>query len=480
MNICTIMNICTSNSPPSPSPKPLVTTLSKRSARLTTMKKTHLLIINLTLLFGFTELKAQTLLPKLQNLFGAENVVAVDSSTFKEYYKINVPQLIDHNDESKGTFSNRVLLGYNDSSRPVVMESGPYGFYRKQENPIYKTEIAELLEANQIIIEHRYFGKSIPDSKNLQYLTYEQTSADFHHVRQVLQSVFPEKWIATGHSKGGDAVLAYRFHFPNDVCATVVYGASLTLEAEDKRFNNFFAKKRKTTDGRKIRDLQVYLLKNKERLLPVFNHHIKEIERISEENFGEYDAEMMYDFNVLGLEFLFWQSYGNYENFRNDIIENENGLKEMGYKSILTTDNSEDKTIYLMDIGELNTKSKIHYYQAFSQGGYHGYNIKPFQKYLKHKNYSLSQFAGEKTVFDPSFRLAQKKWAETEMEHVLLVLADTDPWSIVCPIPFPKDKDNIRLVLENSTHSVQLKDFDKEIQQKAKQKLTEWLNKSSH
>ncbi|MBX2930469.1 MAG: hypothetical protein KF781_00825 [Chitinophagaceae bacterium] len=85
------------------------------------MKKIKLLIIGLILLFGLTNLKAQTLLPKLQNLFGAENVITVDSSAYKEFYKIKVMQLIDHNDESKGTFKQEVLLGYNDVSAPTVM-----------------------------------------------------------------------------------------------------------------------------------------------------------------------------------------------------------------------------------------------------------------------------------------------------------------------------------------------------------------------
>ncbi len=268
--------------------------------------KIHLFTIGLILFFGFTDLKAQTLLPKLQELFGSENVVFVDSTAYKEYYKINVPQPIDHNDKSKGSFSNRILLGFNDSVAPVVMESGPYGFYAYQENPQYKTELTQLLNANQIIVEHRYFGESIPDSTNFQYLTYRQASEDFHSIRQLFATFFSDKWVATGHSKGGDAVLAYKFYFPNDMKATVVYGASLTLKAEDKQFEKFLNEKRKTEDGKKIFEQQMYLLKNKKRLLPIFIHHIKEIERMTEYNFGEFDAETMYDFNVLGLDILFW------------------------------------------------------------------------------------------------------------------------------------------------------------------------------
>ena len=68
------------------------------------MKTKTLLLITVLALIGLPGLKAQNLLPKLQELFGAQNVVRADSSAFKEYYKINIPQLIDHTDKNKGLF----------------------------------------------------------------------------------------------------------------------------------------------------------------------------------------------------------------------------------------------------------------------------------------------------------------------------------------------------------------------------------------
>lgn len=111
----------------------------------------------------------------------------------------------------------------------------------------------------------------------------------------------------------------------------------------------------------------------------------------------------------------------------------------------------------------------------FSEGGYYGFDEKPFRKYLKHKSYSLNAFAGEKTFFNNTFRLAEKKWAETEMEHLMLIIADTDPWGAVCPIPFPHNKDNLRLILKNSTHAAKLKDFDEDTRNNAIKKLKAWL-----
>lgn len=435
--------------------------------------KTLLLFI---LFLSSPKFLAQSLLPELQELFGKDNVIYVDSSAFKEYYKVNIPMLIDHNDANKGTYLNRILLGFNDKASAVVIESGPYGFYPFQENITYKTELTELLDANQIIVEHRYFGKSIPDSTSFKYLTYKQVSDDFHYIRKSLNTIFPDKWVATGHSKGGDAVFAYKYYYPDDVNATVAYGISTTLEAEDIRFQNFIKEKRKTEDGKKIFQNQLYLLKNKKRLLPAFVNFNNQVQKILNINYGPYDAETMYDYGVLDLEAMFWQSYGNYEVFKNRLESNEEELLEMGLTAEPSLKSLEDKLVYFLDLSSLDKRYRAHYYQAFSEGGYYGYDEKPFRKYLKNKNYPLSIFAAQKTVFDPTFRLAQQEWAATKMSHFMLVIADTDPWGICCAIPFPSTKDNLKLVLKNSNHSAHLKDFDQQTRAAAIKKLRSWIN----
>lgn len=438
------------------------------------MKIKFLLAIAASMLLFLSNLKAQSLLPKLEQLFGAENVKQIDSSRFNQYYRLSIPQLIDHNDSSKGTFLNSVLLGFNNVSAPIVMESAAYGLTRNYKDLNYKTELTELLNANQIIVEHRYFGTSIPDSSTFKYLTYKQVSDDFHHIRQILNSLFPSKWIATGWSKGGDEAFAYKFYYPDDVEATVAYGISLTIEKEDKRFEEFMAEKRKTVDGQKIYADQIYLLKNKKRLLPAYIDFVQNMEKFMGADYGDYDAEVMYDYSVLDLANTFWQWYGDYGKFKESTEQLYEELISYGYHPIISKDSSRDKLIYLFD-GMSDKKMQAHYYQAFSQGGYYGYDEKPFSKYLKQKDYPLDVFAGQKTVFDNSFRVAQKKYAETDVERVMLILSDTDPWSIICPIPLPPAKDNLKLVLKNSNHAVKLKDFDEATRNNAIQKLKSWI-----
>ena len=438
------------------------------------MKTKFVVSITAFILFSSINLNAQNILPKLQELFGAENIIQVDSSAFKEYYQIDVAQLIDHNDSTKGTFMNRILLGFNSLTAPMVMESAAYGITKNYQDINYKTELTQLLHTNQLIVEHRYFGTSIPDSTTFKYLTYKQVSDDFHHITQKLKTIFSSRWIATGWSKGGDAVFAYKFYYPNDVDATVAYGISLTMEKEDQRFEEFMAEKRKTPEGEKLYEDQIYLLKNKERLLPAFIDYVQDIKKYMEADFIEYDWETMYEYGVLGLQNMFWQRYGDYEKFEQDILLNYEALLEMGYEPKILKHNNKDKLIYVLD-AIYSKKMKAHYYQAFSQGGYYGYDEKPFSKYLKQEDYPLEFFAGQKTVFDNSFRLDQKKFTETEMERVMFILADTDPWSIICPIPMASGKDNVKLTLKDSNHAVKLQDFDEETRNKAIAKLKTWM-----
>lgn len=438
------------------------------------MKKYSFIALTILFLICNLNVNAQNIFPRLQELFGAKNVTSVDSSAFEQYYKIDVVMPIDHDDSSKGTFLNRVLLGFNSLSAPIVMESAAYGLTGTYKNIRYKTELTELLNTNQLIVEHRFFGTSIPDSTSFRYLTYQQVSNDFHQIRQNLNTLFPTKWITTGWSKGGDEVFAYKYYYPNDVEATVGYGFSITSEKEDKRFEEFMADKRKTVDGQKVYKDQIYLLKNKQRLLPAFIDFMQSMEKFTGADYGQYDAEVMYDYNVLDLGYTFWQWYGDYEKFKEGTKSTYETLIEYGYHPIVPKESFKDKMIYLFD-GMTDKRMQAHYYQSFSQGGYYGYDEKPFSKYLKQKDYPLDVFAGQKTVFDNSFRLAQKKFAETEMERVMFILADTDPWSIICPIPMPPGKDNLKLVLKESNHAVKLKDFDEETRKMAIQKIKSWI-----
>lgn len=418
---------------------------------------------------------AQDFKLKLQEIFGKSNVTSIDSSAFKEYYQINVPQLINHEDPNSAVFSQQILLGIVEAAAPTVMQTEGYAIPKNYNDPHFKTELTTLLNANQILVEHRFFGESIPNPNSKEFLTYEQAAQDHHQIREKLKTILTGKWLSTGVSKSGDAALAYRFFYPRDVNATVVYGISLTTHQEEPGIEKFITEKMKTADGQKIQQIQLYLLQNKKKFLPVF----KKIMAFNNKDISGWDAEVLYDYNVLDLQNSFWQYYKSYDDLVveiNFIVDEE--LKREGFKLDIPMDKIEDRMIFFatfMGMGSTDKKMKSHYYQAFSQGGYYGYDETPFRKYLKLKDYPLSLFAGEPTTFKKEFREAEKKWTETEMEKVIFINGSNDPWAVARIVPNP-EKDNLQIIVNDANHTLKIKDLPAEDYQSVMKKLNKWMD----
>ena len=109
-------------------------------------------------------------------------------------------------------------------------------------NPKYQEELSKLLNANLVFVEYRYFLESTPEPKNWDYLTAENSAYDLHNVRNTFKQIYPEKWISTGISKGGQTTMLYRAFFPDDVDFSVPYVGPLCKGVEDGRHEPFLRK----------------------------------------------------------------------------------------------------------------------------------------------------------------------------------------------------------------------------------------------
>ena len=112
---------------------------------------------------------------------------------FSSAYEFAITQPVDHNNPKGKKFHQQVFLDYVGPDAPVVVITEGYGV---QSN--YTSELARLLHANQIIIEHRYFEESTPDSVDWRYLTAWQSATDQHDVIELFKPVFKGRWISTG------------------------------------------------------------------------------------------------------------------------------------------------------------------------------------------------------------------------------------------------------------------------------------------
>lgn len=160
-----------------------------------------------------------------------ENVASIEAFTpdkdlvgYTECYEVFFNQPIDHENPSAGTMKQKALMYFKGFDRPTVMYTCGYNMPDSWKDRIGNLDISANMDANLIVVEHRYFG----DSKNLNdtkwdYLTIEQAAADHHAIFEPLKKILPKEWISTGTSKDGMTSLFYRYFYPNDMTVTTAF-----------------------------------------------------------------------------------------------------------------------------------------------------------------------------------------------------------------------------------------------------------------
>jgi hypothetical protein len=121
-------------------------------------------------------------------------------------YDLTIKQALDHQNPEKGSFYQSVQLRHRGFDKPTVIETSGYFLSR------WKNEVEQILNANNVSVEFRFFGKSAPDSLQWQYLTNTQAAADLHHINELLRKIYKGKWASTGISKGGQTTIYYKMN----------------------------------------------------------------------------------------------------------------------------------------------------------------------------------------------------------------------------------------------------------------------------
>ena len=153
------------------------------------------------------------------------------------YFVLQVTQPVDH-DAPGATFQQEVSLIHIDAAAPMVAATSGYADFIGD----FPSEPTALLHANQISIEHRFFGSSRPaDPADYGKLTVAQMAKDEHAIVELLKVIYHGPWITTGASKGGMTAVYHRRFFPDDVVGTVAYVAPLSFAIPDDRYQTNIA-----------------------------------------------------------------------------------------------------------------------------------------------------------------------------------------------------------------------------------------------
>lgn len=341
---------------------------------------------------------------------------------YESAYELMVKQPLDHQNPQGKSFYQKVYLAHRGYEAPTVLITEGYD---RPSHRIY--ELSELMAANQVQVEHRYFGKSMPDSLDYNYLTLEQATADLHKINQLLRKLYPRDWISTGISKGGQTTLFYRYFYPNDVDASVPYVAPLNTSLEDARIYTFLDTVGTQECRDKIFAVQKRLLQNREECI----QKLKWFSKGAEKTFTYLTLEQAFEYAVLEYSFSFWQ-WGT-------------SCSELPVEKV-SMDSLFSHFLKVSDPGFFSdqdiAKYASHYYQAGSQMGYYGYDVSKFKKWLKalpvHTNPSAIFMPGKLPLtFTPELTLKVTNWVQSQGDRFIYINGNVDTWSATAVRPAP-------------------------------------------
>lgn len=400
---------------------------------------------------------------KLAALKGISRIETLESDHYAEKYVVRIDQALDPKHPEAGSFTQRVIIGHVGFDRPTILVTEGYGAAYAL-NPKYQEELSKLLNANLVFVEYRYFLESTPEPLNWDYLTAENSAYDLHHVTTTFKQIYPEKWISTGISKGGQTTTLYRAFFPDDVDFSVPYVAPLNRGVEDGRHEPFLRQVGRQAQRDSIENFQREVLKRKADLLPLLDAFCKEKKlafRIS-------PAEVL-DYCVLEYPFALWQWGTPVSNIPSLDADNQTLFDHL-------------VGISGPDYFAEDQPNLSFFVQAARELGYYGYDTAPFKDLLtipSSKGYlnriMLPKELVDRVEFRPALYEKVSRFLKDNDPKMIFIYGEVDPWSAT-RVPDFEGKKNLQIYIQPSgSHRARISNMPEEIRSRIMAQLQAWL-----
>lgn len=403
-------------------------------------------------------------LKKLPHLVGL--TILENNSHFKEHYELWFEQPIDHNDPSKGTFQQRVLLAHVNPHAPVIVELQGYQIYSQ-----HTGELAKLFKANQLTIEHRFFANSGPEELPWQSLTIENAAADQHRIISAIKEIiYPQsKILTTGISKGGQTTMIHRSLYPDDADISVCYVAPLNFAKEDTRIYDFLANVGTAEERELIFDFQKRCFQRKGDLL----NELTSLAR--KKGFSwKFGPEKALEYYILEYSFAFWQ----WGEFKISDIPMANARTKDVLNHLLAVSGIS----FFEDAGVLNLQP--FFWAANTQLGMYGYETAPFSTYLgtdEIYTFDFTMPAGESYEYSSTPMENVNDYIQNQAEKMMFIYGELDTWSATAVqlSEASKARGNHKFVHKGGHHGTRIYSFPPDEQQRIISILEEWLDMQS-
>lgn len=425
------------------------------------MKRISHLLLLLLLVIVSANASNKELYQKLCTLKGVITVDSLPSDYSSEKYVVTIRQPLDHKHPEKGSFTQRVVISHEGFDRPTVLVTEGYGGDYAL-NPRYRDELAGLFQTNTVFVEHRYFSGSVPDSVDWQYLTAHNSASDLHIITTLFKQIYPQKWISTGISKGGQTALIYRAFFPKDVDITVPYVAPVSRSAEDGRHEPFLNKVGDKKTRQAILSFQREVLKRRGEIIPLLEKFCLEKQLSFRISMNE-----VLDYCVLEYSFAFWQ-WGTPASH----IPANSATTEVLFKHLTEISGP--------DYFAIGQPTQAFFIQAARELGYYGYDIEPFKDLLfirTAKDYlqRIMLPEGITIQFQPELYKKLTNFIATSDPRLIFVYGEYDPWTSVGITKLDGKKNMFVAIQPKGSHRARINTLPDSLRDKVIQTIKLWL-----
>lgn len=398
---------------------------------------------------------------RLQGIPGMTLVEEKEASGDDRFFLLDYTQPVDHNAPDGATFEQRVSVLHTDEDGPTVY--APSG-YNLNPNPAY-SEPTQLIDGNEVGVEHRFFGTSVPSEDDWSTLDVWQAAQDHHRVYSALEGIYDGNWIATGRSKGGMTATYYRYFFPDDMDGIVAYVAPSNIDPADSTpYDELLARVGTEECRDHITGLEREVLLRRDEMIDLHQEWADELGATFETVGG---LEQSFEVAPLNLSFTFWQYYS---------------LSDCADIPALDAP-SEELYDYLDAVVGFGADHELefggpYYYQAATELGSPYYS----REYLG----DLVQFPEmaetgafvpphvDVPEFDNSTIIDVDEWVRTEGTELLYVNGGEDPWSAKPFAPAGPQNDSHVLTVDWDNHGALIGGLGKDDRQIAIEALNRW------
>jgi hypothetical protein len=396
---------------------------------------------------------------------GTKIISVTETAELGRQIRISFEQPVDHFNPNSPKFTQVLSLLHVADDRPMVFATTGYSMYTTK-----KRELTTMLGANQIMLEHRFFGDSYPADRDWSLLSVKQSAYDFHRVIQAFKKIYKGPWINTGASKGGMTSVYTRRFFPNDLAATVAYVAPHSFSDEDPRYNTFI-------DGVGGPENQ----KCREDLLKFRREVLLRKEALSKLAIGKFTRLKggvigAIELGASEFRFVSWQ-YNAPAEFCPKIANTNvsDAALYATFNKISSFDSSYDDDSYEF-FGS-------YYYQAAKELGAPAVDLNGIEDLISYpENFKLSAIvptSSNPVQYSNETILGVDHWVKEESSKVMFIYGEFDPWSAAkFDLGASVNRDNFLFVAPGGNHKSSIAALASEDKAKAIGILRRWLSTS--